>query len=247
MIWVGGGLVLLFFGRAQDAADVLHYILNITQLQALTETGAEVQDGGVFLGYTPSAAQIHLREGALSARQLVLEATSTRDEAGRRLRTAPLVLVLRVQPWYERAGARFWVDTRVDWESGSYTVTLDRLEMPTEADYDVQAFVVHIHRRNVGVDEGMRSGHYVAYFKHGDRWYEADDSHVRRLERCPRAFPYLIFLARGDRARGRTASSLLAQRAQYLRQLRLACGASSPRTPRASGFSPARPGVVLAP
>ena len=90
-----------------------------------------MQDGGVFLGFTPTAAQGHRGGRALSARQLLLEATSTSDEAGRRLRRAPPVLVLRVQPWYEMCGERFWVDTRMAWESGPYTVTLDRHELPS--------------------------------------------------------------------------------------------------------------------
>ena len=53
----------------------------------------------------------------------------------------------------------------------------------------------------------MRSGHYVAYFKHKRAWYLADDACVTKLERAPVEFPYVVFLARCGRLVGQHAKA----------------------------------------
>ena len=81
---------------------------------------------------------------------------------------------------YERGGEAFWVDARVNWPSTSCTLTVEN-EAEPQADYDVQAYLVHRHDAGVPVSRGMCSGHSVAYFKHGGTWYLADDAKVTML------------------------------------------------------------------
>jgi hypothetical protein len=49
----------------------------------------------------------------------------------------------------------------------------------------------------------MRGGHYVAYVRSGDTWFELDDQHVRLLPSPPKRFPYLLFLTRMERVDAR--------------------------------------------
>ena len=65
----------------------------------------------------------------------------------------------------------------------------------------------------------MRSGHYVAYFKHGAAWYLADDAKITLLTELPTEFPYLVFLARCDRASG-THVSAMRKRTQGIQKAR---------------------------
>ena len=192
------------FGRQHDAAECLRQLLRYTQLGTrLCDSRADAVDDSVLLCYTPEAVQVSQKAAAIDMRSLLLEAT-TGDQA---LRRAPQVLTLRIENTYEMGGDAFWVDARVAWPGGPITITtLDGTE--PHIDYEVQAYLVHRRAEDVSVSVGMRSGHYIAYFKHGNAWYLADDERVTRLTEPPKEFPYVVFLARCDRERGRHMSAL---------------------------------------
>ena len=116
-------------------------------------------------------------------------------------RGSQALVVVRIENTYEQGGVASWVDARVAWSNGLCTLTLAN-GVEQCVDYNVQAYLVHRHGAGVAVARGMQSGHYVAYFKLGGVWYLADDSRVTRLTEAPIEFPYIVLLARCDRARG---------------------------------------------
>ena len=141
--------------------------------------------------YTPEAAQVSAAAAAVDAGALLLEAT-TGDGA---LKLGPQALAIRIENTYEQGGEAFWVDARVAWPSDQLTLTVANDAEP-QVDYDAQAYLVHRHPAGTAVSRGMRSGHYVAYFKHGAAWYLADDGIVTMLTAPPMEFAYVVFLAR---------------------------------------------------
>ena len=62
-------------------------------------------------------------------------------------------------------------------------------DLEPQVEYDVQGYLVHRHSEGVPASTGMRSGHYVAYFKHDAAWDLADDSEVIKLPEPPTEFP----------------------------------------------------------
>ena len=116
-------------------------------------------------------------------------------------------MAIRIENTYEQGGEAFWVDARVAWPNDQLTLTVANDAEP-QVDYDVQAYLVHRPAPGASVARGMRSGHYIAYFKHGAAWYLADDGKVTMLTAPPTEFPYVVFLARCDRARGRHMTAL---------------------------------------
>ena len=106
-------------------------------------------------------------------------------------------LVVRVENIYVRGGEYFAVDARADW--ASFPIELTVREAPDEHPrYDVAGFVAHISDPTVEPRRRMRSGHYTAYVKFEDVWFELDDSRVTALSAPPARFPYLVFLVRRD-------------------------------------------------
>ena len=182
-------------GRQQDAAECLRQILHYTDLgQDFCNSGALAADANVVLCYTPDTAQVSGASAAIDMRAFLLEAT-TADGA---LQRAPQALWLRIENTYELLGDVFWTDARVAWPQGPCTLTTNHADEP-QVDYEVQAYVVHRHDAETPGAMGARSGHYVAYFKHGTAWYLADDERVTSLTEAPNEFPYIIVLARCDR------------------------------------------------
>ena len=82
------------------------------------------------------------------------------------LNQAPDALVIRIENTYEQGGEHFWVDLDVKWPSDSCTLTVNNDAQPY-VDYDVQSYLVHRPQKELPVSEGRKSGHYLAYFKHG--------------------------------------------------------------------------------
>ena len=171
--------------------------------QRYCDSQADVVDGSVVICYTPKSAQVSAAAAAVDARGLLLEAT-TSDRA---LKLGAQALTIRVENTYEQGGENFWVDAQISWPSEALTLTVAN-EAEPQVDYDVQAYLVHRHDVGAPVSRGMRSGHYVAYFKHGASWYLADDSRVTMLAEPPTEFPYVVFLARVDRASGSHMTAL---------------------------------------
>ena len=176
-------------------------------------------------------SQVSVAAAAIDVRALLLEAT-TGDRA---LKKAPQALAIRIENTYEQGGQAFWVDARVAWPNEALTLTTTNAIEP-QADYDVQAYLVHRHEQDAPVSAGMRSGHYVAYFKHGAAWYLADDANITLLTELPTEFPYLVFLARCDRASGEHMSAMR-KRMQGIKKARRAApeivGSSGAATPQA--------------
>ena len=146
---------------------------------------------------------VSARAVAVDARELLLEATTGEGA----LKLGAQVITIRIENTYEQGGALFWVDAQIAWSSEPTTLTIANDAEP-QVDYDVQAYLVHRHNADAPVSSGMQSGHYLAYFKHGATWYLADDDKVTLLASPPTEFPYLVFLARCDRARGAHATSM---------------------------------------
>jgi hypothetical protein len=183
-------------GRQHDAAECLRLLLLYTGLgQRLCDSQADAVDGSVVICYTPEAAQVSVAAAAVDARALLLEATT----GDRCLRRAPHALAIRIENTYEQGGEAFWVDAQVAWPNEPLTLTLGNDAEP-QVDYDVQAYLVHRHEKSAPVSRGMRSGHYIAYFRHGAAWYLADDEKVTMLTQPPTEFPYVVMLARSDRS-----------------------------------------------
>eukprot|EP00959_Pyramimonas_sp_CCMP1952_P190327 3980935-Pyramimonas_sp.AAC.1 len=65
----------------------------------------------------------------------------------------------------------------------------------------------------------MRSGHYIAYFKHASAWYLADDAMVTELSAAPADFPCVVSLARRDRGQSEHVQKLQ-ERVQGVKRLR---------------------------
>ena len=150
-------------GHQQDAAECLRQLLRYTGLgQRFCDSQAEVVDGSVVICYTPEVAQVSAAAAAVDVGSLLLEAT-TGDGA---LNLGPQALAIRIENTYEQGGEAFWVDARVAWPSDQLTLTVANDAEP-QVDYDVQAYLVHRPDPGASVARGMRSGHYVAYFKHG--------------------------------------------------------------------------------
>ncbi|CAK0796442.1 unnamed protein product, partial [Prorocentrum cordatum] len=190
-------------GRQQDAAECLRQLLLCTGLhRRFCDSQAPVADGGVVMSFAPEVAQISSAAGAIDAKALLLTAMADEGKLG----IGAQVLVLRMETTYELGGEDFWVDAHVTWPDHSLTVTVAN-EAEPQVDYDVQAYLVHI-PFDTDVSRGMRSGHYVAYFKHGSTWYEADDQKVTMLTEPPTKFPYVVLLARCDRGRPAHAAAL---------------------------------------
>ena len=126
--------------------------------------------------YTPDVAQVSAAAAAVDARGLLLEAT-TGEEA---LKLGAQVITIRIENTYEQGGEFFWVDAQIAWSCEPTTLTIDNDAEP-QVDYEVQAYLAHRHDANAPVSAGMRSGHYVAYFKHGASWYLANDEKVEKL------------------------------------------------------------------
>ena len=233
----------LSLGRQHDAAECLRQLLQYTGLgQRLCDSQADVMDGSVLICYTPEAAQVSVAAAAIDVRALLLEAT-TGDRA---LKKAPQALAIRIENTYEQGGQAFWVDARVAWPNEALTLTTTNAIEP-QADYDVQAYLVHRHEQDAPVSAGMRSGHYVAYFKHGAAWYLADDANITLLTELPTEFPYLVFLARCDRASGEHMSAMR-KRMQGIKKARReapeivgSSGAATPQAEMVAMASPNRP------
>ena len=70
-----------------------------------------------------------------------------------------------------------------------------------KAKYRLAAYVAYEGAEDVTPTFTLISGHFVAYFKEGDHWYEANDSNVELTEMNgapPIAFPYICILERLD-------------------------------------------------
>ena len=62
-------------------------------------------------------------------------------------------------------------------------------------EYLVKAVVYHVHPLEGPVN--LRCGHYITYFKHGQRWHLANDSHVDRVLMAGlRGLPYIVVMER---------------------------------------------------
>ena len=77
---------------------------------------------------------------------------------------------------------------KVDWSDCLCTLTTSQMELPA-VEYEVHAYLVHVRDQHISVNRGMCQGHYVAYFRHDNVWYKADDSSVSRLPSQPTDFP----------------------------------------------------------
>ncbi len=108
-----------------------------------------------------------------------------------------------------------------------------------QVDYDVQAYLVHRHEKSAPVFRGMRSGHYIAYFRHGAAWYLADDEKVTMLTQPLTEFPYVVMLARSDGAQG-TQMSAMRKRSQWIKKARR----EAPELPRSSRAATATSDVI---
>ena len=220
-------------GRQQDAAECLRQLLCYSPvLGSLCDSGAAAVDGSVLLCYTPDAARVARAASAVDMQALLLEAT-TGETA---LERSPDALMLRIENTYEEGGELFWVDALAKWPDGPYPITTKEA-VQAQRDYDVQAYLVHRHDAGADVSSGVRSGHYVAYFKCDDAWYRADDEQVSRLSDPPTEFPYVVFLTRSDR-KGGWHLAALTKRGKDLEKARRtassASGGESGRTVAAS-------------
>lgn len=65
--------------------------------------------------------------------------------------------------------------------------------------YKVKSLICYVQKGPVPTSTIDSNGHFIAYFKEGRNWYEADDLHrVRTLKDPPDLYPYLCFLERLD-------------------------------------------------
>ena len=154
----------------------------------------------VYSGRT--AAQVS-RDGPPVSMVGLLVSSLTEDQGI--LEAAPAIVV-RVENVYQQGNDYFSVDARADWSIDSMELSVvgapDR--RPT---YRIVAFVSHESNASADARARMRSGHYVAYARYEDCWYELNDSRIVALSVPPSAFPYLVFLVRQDgrRLRGKQA------------------------------------------
>ena len=148
---------------------------------------------------------------AVDMRALLLEAV-TGETA---LEQSPEALVVRLENTYEEGGELFWVNVDAKWPEEPYPITTKESGQ-AQTEYIVQAYLVHRRAAGAGVAQGMRSGHYIAYFKRSGQWYRADDEQVTLLAEPPTEFPYVVFLARSSRQPCRK----MMKRAACLRKLR---------------------------
>ena len=128
------------------------------------------------------------------------------------------MLAIRINNIYEQGEEEFWVDAQVDWPKEALTLTIANEAAP-EAEYVVQSYLVHRRDEGASVSQGMRSGHYVAYFQNGASWYLADDLRVTMLTEAPREFPYVVLLTRRDCLGGGHMDAMW-KRVQSMRQTR---------------------------
>ena len=83
----------------------------------------------------------------------MLEATTGEGS----LKQAPPALAIRINNIYEQGGGEFWVDAQVEWSSEAITITIANDAEP-EAEYDVQAYLVHRHADGAQVFQDVHSG-----------------------------------------------------------------------------------------
>jgi len=135
------------------------------------------------------------------------------------LEKSPDALVFRLENTYEEGGELFWVNARAKWSEGYYPITTKEAGQ-TQTNYNLQAYLVHRRAPSAGVAQGMRSGHYVAYFRCKRKWYRADDERVTLLSKAPTEYPYLVFLTRiQGRERHLRIRKILEKRAARIRKM----------------------------
>ena len=199
-------------GQQQDAAECLRQFFRYVRvLGKVCDSGAALVDGGVLLCHAPDMARVSGAASAVDMRALLLEAV-TGETA---LEQSPEALVVRLENTYEEGGELFWVNVDAKWPEEPYPITTKESGQ-AQTEYIVQAYLVHRRAAGAGVAQGMRSGHYIAYFKRSGQWYRADDEQVTLLAEPPTEFPYVVFLARSSRQPCRK----MMKRAACLRELR---------------------------
>ncbi|CAK0876828.1 unnamed protein product [Prorocentrum cordatum] len=207
-------------GRQQGAAECVKQLLHVTGLgKRHCDSESAIRDYHLILTEVPDVAQVSAAATPIDAQTLLLTAASG-DGA---LRVGSEALVIRFENAYEQGGKQFWVDAKVKWPSGPLTLTFDNAR-EEDVEYDVQGYIVHVHAGSE-ISQGMRSGHYIAYFKHRSAWYLADDATATELGAAPADFPCIVFLARRDRRQSEHVQKLQ-ERAQGVKRLQT----EAPRT-----------------
>ena len=188
-------------GAQQDAAECLmHLFSGIDQGQMQSRVcGANAAASVESLILCEFAEEAEAaREAAPVSIACLLQTSLTGDQA---IKESVPSLVVRVENIYVRGEEYFAVDARADW--ASFPIELTVREAPDEHPrYDVAGFVAHISDPTVEPRRRMRSGHYIAYVKFEDVWFELDDSRVTALSAPPARFPYLVFWCAATRADG---------------------------------------------
>ena len=108
----------------------------------------------------------------------------------------PQTLVLGLAPF------RMVSETAAEWVIAAVSGWDDTVDMSPFCsdrsqctDYLVRAVVYHVHPPTGPAN--LRCGHYIAYLKHGDRWYLANDSQVNLvLMSGLRGLPYIVVMER---------------------------------------------------
>ena len=86
---------------------------------------------------------------------------------------------------------------KADWTGAPFELTV--CDAPDRhPHYGVAGFVAHVSDPGVGARQRMRTGHYIAYVRCEEQWFELDDSKITALDAPPTSFPYLVFLVRTD-------------------------------------------------
>ena len=192
-----------FVGGAQeDAAKCLMHILMAVDQGHMQRRvcGANAVSSveNMLLCPADESAQVSRAAGVVDMAALLMT-TWTGDQA---IAEAADALVVRLDNVYEVDGAYFSVDAEADWSRTNFGITV-RNAPQAVPEYSVAGYVAHIGGDQVDGLQRMRGGHYVAYVRSGDTWFELDDQHVRLLPSPPKRFPYLLFLTRMERVDAR--------------------------------------------
>ena len=195
----------LELGEQHDAREALEEILTCTRLgNRLFDTGAQgsqrsdivslpafTQDGWWYQKFT-SAQQV------VSIRELLTDGFTHLDH---KLPVASPLLAIVIPPVaFDESDTAFWLNgtpreplLRSDW--GNYTLDLSE-HFASETVYKLAGYVAYEGDESVTPCWAFITGHFVAYFCHGDDWYNADDSIVRPTGTPPTAFPYICIFQR---------------------------------------------------
>lgn len=124
------------------------------------------------------------------------------DNHKRYIDAPPEVINIQTKRW-DQQGRKITKDYPFDASNGSYTAPLDltpyfkpELLQGHKAEYDLTAINVHLG----GSDPA--SGHYKAYVRRGDKWYEANDSTVTPITVDKVPFKQAYFLSYRKREAG---------------------------------------------